>query len=282
MTAAEVRAAIARRHPAVSNKAPVILGAWTVIEEWKDIDVLALSSYKKPPTGAQARAIYPRVGYEVKISRSDYRRELLQPKKRVIARKLCHEFYFAVPKGLLKDNEIAYEEPEWEPKDFVRSHCTNRCMSIKSAMYNWKATDFKAQDYVVADAIEKWIICPVCNGKGYTEKSRVENEAPTLWVPRDVGLIEVTSKICQVIKKSPVIKEPEPLSNSDIGDLARWISVRPDPRHQGVAETQREQSKQSREYDKENARVFAEFEAKNKAEREAEELARIRITNPLS
>jgi hypothetical protein len=80
-------------------------GQWVCIEEWREVDLLALSAWSDAAV----------IGYEVKVSRSDLRQELLRPRKRTEAVAMCTEFYFAVPKGLLKADELAYEEPEWSP-----------------------------------------------------------------------------------------------------------------------------------------------------------------------
>jgi hypothetical protein len=47
-----------------------------------------------------------RVAYEVKISRGDFKRELAEPAKREPAMKLCNEFYFICPEGMLRADEI--------------------------------------------------------------------------------------------------------------------------------------------------------------------------------
>ena len=125
MNATELKDILRRRHPAVGTDE--MLGSWTVLEEWMEIDLLALSA-TKVASGAQRRSHYPRVGYEVKVSRADLRRELLDPRKRANALAVCHEFYFAVPEDLLKEEEIAYAEPEWRwPQDFRRAPCPERC-----------------------------------------------------------------------------------------------------------------------------------------------------------
>lgn len=49
------------------------------------------------------------VAYEVKVSRSDFLRELKKPLKRKPALRLSHEFYFATPEGLVKPGEIPPE-----------------------------------------------------------------------------------------------------------------------------------------------------------------------------
>jgi len=97
-----VRDALRKRHPATQTMGTrTIPGPWTCIEEWRGIDLLALSAH------ANGSPPYRRVGYEVKISRGDYRRELVKPDKRAFALSVCHEFYFAVPAGLLRPGEVA-------------------------------------------------------------------------------------------------------------------------------------------------------------------------------
>lgn len=266
VSAEQVKERLRGRHPATSTQGRITLpAAWTVIEEFEGIDLLAISANKTPPQGAQRQGDYSWIGYEVKVSRSDMRRELLEPGKRYRARRICHEFYFAVPKGLLKEEELSYEEPGqgFSGEDFQRKPCPERCRRYRKSRsvggnktigVNGKAGREVRIDTVfgerVCDLREggteraphpfdgprwQWRVCEACGGKGYLEKSRVEREAPTLWIPPDVGLIEVTEKQCKVVRKSPVW-QPEPLSAEQLGTLVRWVSLRPDPRHEGVIE----------------------------------------------
>lgn len=46
------------------------------------------------------------VGYEIKISRSDFARELSNPRKRKSLEEVCHECYFAAPKGVIDPREL--------------------------------------------------------------------------------------------------------------------------------------------------------------------------------
>lgn len=46
------------------------------------------------------------IGVEVKISRSDFMREIDDPSKRAPAETLMHECYFATPKGLVRPDEV--------------------------------------------------------------------------------------------------------------------------------------------------------------------------------
>lgn len=246
MTADEVKQAIARRHPAMDPIAGP--GEWTVLEEYANIDVLAISSW------GDAR----NVGYEVKVSRSDYRAELLNPSKRARAVERCHEFYFAVPRGLLRPEELDFVEPvEWQSQLdlFERDPCPGiprhdyrfggRCTSpprrsrtstepktghIVTVPVPAVLTDHK-WGYVDRSAASRRITCPTCNGTGYAQKSAVEREAPTLWVPRDVGLVEIDGRGCHVTVKAPKRRPARPFADKEQARMVRWASYRPDRRH---------------------------------------------------
>lgn len=67
--------------------------------KWEQrIDAWALSCY--PSTGLQS------VSYEVKVSRSDFLRELAQPEKRQAAVEMSNLFYFAAPAGIICLDEL--------------------------------------------------------------------------------------------------------------------------------------------------------------------------------
>lgn len=181
-TAAEVREKLRGRHPATQTMGRrLIPGPWTCIEEWRNVDLLAIAATQHPAQGSKGGA-YPVVGYEVKVSRADYRSELKKPEKRADALKFCNEFYFAVPRGLLRDDEIDTAAPP-------------------------------------------------------------ELGEPSLYVPDDVGLVLVDGRGCRVVKPAPVNRNPEPLFTefwgNNVGNLVRWISARPDPRHDGLVDQAR-------------------------------------------
>lgn len=274
------------------------VGRWTTLEEWQNIDLLALDAWRTAEV----------IGYEVKVSRSDMRQELLNPSKRVAAVSMCTRFYFAVPAGLLKPEEREYEEPDWEPGDFERTSCTGipefgprryrtyenlkyggQCQKIRGRKESRRYYDPRSKTVPTGHLIEvpapvtltdsdethwssnnsdrmleqrisieladkgvQWVKCPACAGKGHSELSRVEREAPTLWVPKDVGLVVVGPGGCSVLKEAPKNKTPEPIlpypfmggvhekltpeassriNRQHISQLVRWTSARPDPRH---------------------------------------------------
>lgn len=270
LTAEDVKDALRRRHRAFEPMYEGV-GRWTCIEEWENIDLLALDAW------ASAEV----VGYEVKVSRGDMRSELLDPTKRARAVAMCTRFYFAVPAGLLTPAERAYEEPEWAAEDFVRQPCTNPICRAGGVRRGWHRSTPKPRGKILRGTAKEGVsihlgfhtdrsepgempgyshtaevtaCCAVCKGYGTTKRSRVENEAPTLWVPRDVGLVVVGPGGCSVLKESPVRKITEPiipwpyrgrpasiariseqdvsrLERQAINQLVRWVSFRPDPRH---------------------------------------------------
>lgn len=243
-TAEDIKTALRKRHPGDTHGS--MPGQWTCIEEWLGIDLLALNAWSKACV----------IGYEVKISRSDLRRELLKPDKRADAVARTTEFYFAVPAGLLATEEIAYEEPEWEPEDFKRTDCpgvpafgrpdalhlgppfggrcrrASRYSSQRGHVVRVPLPDI-AMENTYPPHRHADVACWNCDGTGYLERSRVEREAPTCWVPRDVGLITVSARGCRVVKRSPRRKDPGSIapSRKQLNDLVRWVSHRPDPRH---------------------------------------------------
>jgi len=50
-----------------------------------------------------------RIAYEIKVSRSDFQREIKDPRKRRAALRVSNQFFFVTPKGLLKPEEIPLE-----------------------------------------------------------------------------------------------------------------------------------------------------------------------------
>lgn len=220
MNAAEVKNALYARHPGHAGQMP---GAWTCVEEWRGIDFLAFSAWS-------SQSSYGRIGYEVKISRSDLRAELLNPNKRTDNVMWCNEFYLAVPRGLLTPDEIAYEEPAWNDKAFLRESCPNKKYRQRPCQETVPVPTLTSYPSQYGGGFEQ-ITCRVCGGKGYTAKSQVEKEAPTCWVPADLGLIVVDGRGTKLVRKSPRRKEVPMLRPREVGQLVRWISIRPDPRH---------------------------------------------------
>lgn len=241
-TAAEVRDALRRRHPAVQGMGVrTVPGPWTCIEELLGCDLVAFSAHQRPQQIALVGRVnvpYPRIGYEIKVSRQDLRQELLDPYKRVDAVHAVHAFYIATPKGLLTDAEKEFVEPVWSASDWVREPCTAGFISGR------KSPRCTATQYGKTR-------CPECAGKGYIAKSLVEKMTPYLWVPRDVGLIEVygsgENTRCHVVREAPVNKTPKVVDGGDLGNLVRYVSAHPDPRHEGVVAADRALSKELRD-----------------------------------
>lgn len=82
---------------------PDAAGEWVFLREALGIDALAIRCWQgnRPP-------YFERVGYEVKVSRSDFRREIRHPEKRAYAMSIVDRFYFACPAGLI----LPHETPE--------------------------------------------------------------------------------------------------------------------------------------------------------------------------
>lgn len=267
LTAEDVKAALRRRHPAFEFGSTAM--RWTCIEEWQNIDLLALDAWQSAEV----------IGYEVKVSRSDLHSELMDPTKRAAGVAMCTKFYFAVPAGLLKPDERAWEEPDWEDGDFKRDRCTNLICNLRREPRGFmrglpkprgsrlKGTDREGETIHLGHGRETGTYpdgstyshsysinacCNICKGRGTVAKSKAELVAPYVWVPRDVGLIVVGPGGCSVLKEAPRNKTPEPIlpwpfvagrnakldeetSNrivrQSINQIVRWASYRPDPRH---------------------------------------------------
>jgi hypothetical protein len=228
VNAEEIKAALYSRHPGHGGKFP---GPWTVTEEYRGIDLLAVSAWASAGS-------YARVGYEVKVSRSDMRGELLRPGKRYLNVQWCNEFYFAVPSGLYRPEELEFEEPEWGPGDFHGPRCPGfagvQCMPWGRGRKTHRVR--VARPTTSRYDLTQVVTCPTCGGKGSTGPSRVEEEAPTLWVPRDVGLVVVSEGGgSRCLKRALRRKEVPAPGAAELGQLVRWVSMRPDPRHRGRA-----------------------------------------------
>lgn len=248
MTAAEVKDALRRRYPATQHMGyRQVPGPWTCIDELYGIDLIAFSAWSSPSPGGIAGVRYPRIAHEVKVSRSDLRRELLRPKKRAHALAWCNAFYLVVPKGLLTKSELAFVEPaDWDEAAFQRIPC--RFSRYGTHTPEWRADPGPclkgSREALFIGPLRQYayrhhvrVECLGCGGRGYWQRSRVELEAPTLWVPADCGLIEVDGTGCQVTRIAPPRKEIEHVLHAGhaFNDLIRWISVRPDPRHRALA-----------------------------------------------
>lgn len=199
MNAEDVKDALRRRHGADSAT-----GQWVCIDEafcgWKSsgggVDLLAIgvwSTAKAPGLPGAGRlaeidARHPVVAYEVKVSRSDFRREVngyrpgpnakwntravpKWPGKAWWALERSHYFAFAVPKGLLHDHEIERRTP-WDEVD---------------------GAQLALGDVAPSGA---------------------------LWLPPEAGLIEVDGRGCAVRVAAP-LREARPLTVPETAELLR-------------------------------------------------------------
>lgn len=225
-----------------------MVGQWTTLTELWGIDAVAFDAWGKGE----------RIGYEVKVSRSDLRRELLCPEKREPYKAHVHRLFLATPAGLLTDDEKAYKQPDdWTADDYLRPACTNEACWFNNARWasNRRARRFVPKPFSrrvkgtehegvtvhlgsVYDRGERYAhyyevtaCCVVCRGTGSTGPSRVEREAPTLWIPPDVGLLEVHgSGYGRVVRAAPRLEPTVNLTDKLLAQAVRWASNRPDPK----------------------------------------------------
>jgi hypothetical protein len=113
---------------ALRARHPVDRGEWLFFTELRTgtgygpgaeqrIDAYALGCW-----GSQER-----IAYEVKVNRSDWLRELKQPRKRALARRFSTSFFFAAPKGLIRAEEVPIDTglvEVWREDGKLRSHTT--------------------------------------------------------------------------------------------------------------------------------------------------------------
>lgn len=254
--------ALRGRHPAVDPFGGP--GAWTCIEEWMNIDLLAVAAW----ASVKPFPRYARVGYEVKVSRSDYKRELANPYKRAAAVAFCHEFYFAVPVDLLTPYEVGWDPPPGldDVDPFAPLRCLGfggwHCMDgrLRFPRYVHPNDRFGAVGHGDRERLRRaGGTCPVCYGTGTIGGSAAARAgAPKLWVPADVGLVLVHPNGRLVTAKKAPRRQPGrrvagetsllgpvvqarkadgiELRDEQLADLVRWVSFRPDPRHVAARE----------------------------------------------
>jgi hypothetical protein len=73
----------------------------------RSIDLWAIATWESARAFGHGSGHEPlMLGFEVKISRQDWKRELEYPDKREPAMSKCHVFYFAVPDGMVGPDEV--------------------------------------------------------------------------------------------------------------------------------------------------------------------------------
>jgi hypothetical protein len=103
LTSKQIVEALRERHPASEwfFFAELRLGTGFARDAEQRLDAWAMHAWPSSQ--------FRRVAYEVKVSRSDYQRELKNPRKRRPALLMSNEFYFAVPSGLINIAELPPE-----------------------------------------------------------------------------------------------------------------------------------------------------------------------------
>ena len=113
-----------------------------------------------------------RVGFEVKVSRSDYKHELEQPEKRKWLEDFCHQFYFVVPIGLVKADEVPEgcgliyatagglkqvklaKQRKVESVSNVMLAAVARAVGKRAALGNWKIFKYAGRDLSKDDLVQ--------------------------------------------------------------------------------------------------------------------------------
>ena len=134
ITAEDVISALRLRHPfqewAFFTEFNVMTGYSNGL-----IDAMAINLWRSSK--------FLRIAYEVKVSRGDFLLELRKPLKRRSALKWSNQFYFVVPKGLVKNGELPEEAGLIEVVsngangphlfgDYNWGFCRNNCGAVKT------------------------------------------------------------------------------------------------------------------------------------------------------
>lgn len=98
ITSAHIRAALKEKFPVKSHALLFEVGNSTGYEQRRWLDAVAMGLW--PSHGHEID------GIEIKISRSDYKRELEDHSKAGIIHQYCHRFWIACPKDMLNKNEL--------------------------------------------------------------------------------------------------------------------------------------------------------------------------------
>lgn len=77
---------------------PMFEGKWATVVEFHRIDLVAVGTW--PSTGFVVH------GFEIKVSRADWLRELKDPSKSVEGRSKVDHWWLAAPDGILKEDEL--------------------------------------------------------------------------------------------------------------------------------------------------------------------------------
>lgn len=114
-TSPELMALIRQRHHESSIMIPELrLGCGAGNGSERRIDMWALDA--NPAKSCTATA------YEIKVSRSDFRRDLVDPLKQRGARLISDQFFYVAPRGLIRRDEV----PDWtgllEPSEYGYLH----------------------------------------------------------------------------------------------------------------------------------------------------------------
>ncbi|MFN0195467.1 MAG: hypothetical protein ACKVT0_01875, partial [Planctomycetaceae bacterium] len=89
----------------------------TSVHKVRSLDAMALGCWKSG--GLEV------LGFEIKVSRSDWMRELQDPSKSTVFTRYCHRFFVVAPKGVVEIGEL--------PREWGLIVATEKTLTIKSA-----------------------------------------------------------------------------------------------------------------------------------------------------
>lgn len=148
---------------------------------------------------------FKRLAFEVKISRSDFLKELAEPTKRQVALKFSNEFYFAAPAGLIKSDELPEECGLIEVYEDGRTRIRRRAPTRPGSDPCWRFVAALARRTFDRDAtaLEEEL-------RRYRSRARRSEEE--LWeLKRQVSTLRVENRVLRDIVKTVAPEQFEEL-----------------------------------------------------------------------
>jgi len=105
VTAAEIMTALRSRHRNWRQG----WEEWAFFEELRGVGYGGVNEKRIDAWAIRLWAEKVRIAYEIKVSRSDFLREIKDPEKRQHALSVSNLYYFAAPSGLIKPDELPQE-----------------------------------------------------------------------------------------------------------------------------------------------------------------------------
>lgn len=96
--AGELKVSTPEMISALNRRYPQNQGKWANVVEFQNIDFLSVACWQSMD--------YIVHGHEIKVSRSDWLREIKSPHKSLTTKRMCDMWWLAAPKGIAKEEEI--------------------------------------------------------------------------------------------------------------------------------------------------------------------------------